>query len=197
MSWSPEEFAEVTSAFRREFAGAFRRMLVTRTGTGTWQTMGHALLDPTKPETREIENWPGIGVTARPPDGGSGEAVVVQIGGPNNPAIVATRDEATRTLVDDIAPNESTLYNSLSRVYVRNDGTIELRSHTPTTVEPALKGNTYTSAENTFLAAFVTWLGSLTTALPSMTTPNATLATAIGVFQTALTASKSAVVKVG
>lgn len=128
MTWSVQDFAEAAGVFRREMAGAVRRFVIGRSDGGVWQVLGHLLFDPTKRETKDVENYPGIGIFARPPNG-SGEGIVVQAGGPNNPAIVATRDEATRAKVNDIDADESTLYNSLARVYVKKDGTVEIRTH--------------------------------------------------------------------
>lgn len=141
MSWTSEDFAEAIGSFRREVAGVIRRMTIGRSDGGIWQTVGHILLDGTTKEAREVENYPGIGIFSRPPDGGSGESIVVHAGGPNNPAIVGSRDEATRANVDDIAADESTLYNSKSRVYIKADGSVEIRSHGGAAVSLATKAD--------------------------------------------------------
>lgn len=141
MAWSAQDFAEMAGGFRRELAGIVRRMTVSRSGTGIWQLAGHLLLDGLKRETREVENYSGIGIYARPPDNGSAEGIAVNVGGPNNPALIAMRDEGTRTKVDDIAPDESTLYNSQARIYVKADGTVEVRTHAGVAVSLALKSD--------------------------------------------------------
>jgi len=136
MRWTSEDFAEVIGAFRRETAGAIRRMVVGVAQSGVWQMLGHLLFDPTQREQKQVENYPGIGHYAKPPAGtGNAEGIVVQVGGggANNPALVATRDEGTRAAAfsggADLVDNESALYNSLGRVYVKSDGTIEIRTH--------------------------------------------------------------------
>lgn len=123
-----EDFANAIGEFRREMAGKIRRMVIGRSNGGIWQALGHALFDATKREAPDVENYPGIGIFARPPDR-QGEAIVVQVGGPNNPAIIAARDEATRAKVDAIAADETTIYNAEARVYLKHDGTIEARTH--------------------------------------------------------------------
>jgi phage gp45-like len=132
--YTAQEFAEQIGAFRRQVAGIVRRMSITLTEGGTWQTVGHFLFG-TDRETRTPEHYPGIGIAARPPAGSaSAEALVLQVGGQNQPAIVATRDEATRAQVADVAADETAIYNSLARVHAKDDGTIEARTHGGTAV---------------------------------------------------------------
>lgn len=199
--WSAEDYAEAIGAFRREFAGAFRRMLVTRSDTGTWQTRGHTIFDPTKPETREIEVYSGIGFFARPPDGGNGEAVVAQVGGPNNPAIIATRDESTRALVNDLGADEAAAYNSKARVHVTAGGTVDLRTHAAPATDFLLKGTTYRSAETTLIAALNTFVGVLSaqlgTTYPAIATAATVMQTAITTFNAAAATYLSQIGKVG
>lgn len=141
MRYTAEDFAIQVGAFRRQMAGLARRMLVTLTGGGVWQVIGHVLFDSQR-ETRQVENYPGIGFAARPPKGTtSAEAVVIQLGGQNNPAIVATRDEAARAKVADIVENESTAYNTVARVHVKADGSIEARTHAGVALELATKAD--------------------------------------------------------
>lgn len=130
--WTAEDYAEQIGEFRRQLFGSIRRMAISLTSGGIWQAVGHLLFDGVK-ETREIELWPGIGFFARPPRGSeSAEAIVVNAGGQNNSAIIATRDEATRQLVDDVADDEAAMFNTLARVHVQDDGTIEARTHAGT-----------------------------------------------------------------
>ena len=126
---SAEQFAEWTGSFRREVAGMLRRMTIGNTiGGGIWQAVGHVLFDIGIQETPDVELYPGVGIFARPPDG-NGELIVAQIAGPNQKAAIAQRDEATRQKVADINPDETALYNSQARVYVKADGTVEIRAH--------------------------------------------------------------------
>jgi hypothetical protein len=143
MSWTAADFAEMIGAFRREFAGAIRRMVISRASGGIWQLAGHVLFDVTRRETREVELYPGIGTYSEPPSTGSPEAIAVQVGGPNNPAIVATRDEATRQKIADVAGagDQFVGYNSQARVWVKPDGTIEARAHAGVAVALATKAD--------------------------------------------------------
>ena len=129
MKWSAEDFANQVGAFRRQLAGIVRRMTISLTDGGTWQTVGHLLFGGDK-ETRDPEHYPGVGFYARPPAGSeSAEAIVLQVAGQNQPAIVATRDEATRAKVTDIKADEAAVHNTQCRLYLKDDGTIEARTH--------------------------------------------------------------------
>lgn len=209
-TWTAEDFAAQIGAFRREVAGIVRRVVVTRSTGGIWQMLGHALFDASRKETREVENYPGIGLAARPPDNGQAEAIVVNVGGPNNPAMVATRDEATRAKVNDVKPDETTTYNSAVRLHAKANGTIELRAHASPVVEPTIKATTYRSAEDTMLSALTTCLIAINTyavaiaaiadptnvATPTLTTALTTMQTAIASFQAAAATYATTVVKV-
>lgn len=128
MTWTPADFAQEIGSFRRELRGLVRRMVVNLTDAGVWRVLGHALISPTDREGRDVENYPGIGFAARPP-AGLGEAIVIQVGGANNPAIVASRDEATRANVADLIADEAVMYNSTVRVHMKADGTVEIGTH--------------------------------------------------------------------
>jgi len=110
--------------------GLARKFSVALTDGTLWQIVGHVLFDATTPETKNVENYSGIGFYARPPAGSaSAEAVTVNIGGASTPAIVATRDEATRQhSAGDLEPNESCIFNGLARIRVRNDGIVEIHA---------------------------------------------------------------------
>jgi len=140
MKYTAQDFAEMIGSFRRQFGGLIRRMSVKLTTGGVWQVAGHLLFDNRR-EAPPAENYPGIGFSARPPANDSAEAIVVQVGGSNQPAIVATRDEATRAKVADIVVDEAVVYNSVARVYVKADGTIEIRTHGGAAARLALKSD--------------------------------------------------------
>lgn len=158
MRGDAEYFAQQIGEFRRMVAGVARRMVVRLTSGGVWQATGHLLFGGVR-ETREIELWPGIGFFARPPKGGtSAEAAVVNLGGQNNPAIIATRDELTRKKVDDVVDDEAAMYNTVARLHVKADGTIEARTHAGvaiklptladvTKIETAIAGATITPGD--------------------------------------------------
>lgn len=126
--WTAEDFAVQIGSFRREVAGRVRRFLVTLTSDVLWQLTGHSLIDPTEIEVRSVEVFPGIGFFARPPEGSeSAEAISLTVGGSNSPAIVATRDEATRQAsAGDLDADSAAMFNTLCRVHCRPDGVIEL-----------------------------------------------------------------------
>lgn len=128
MKYTAEDFANQIGEFRRKMAGMVRRMVVKLSDGGVWQVAGHLLFEGQR-EAPPAENYPGIGFAARPPAGTSAEAIVVQVGGANQPAIVGLRDEATRAKVSTIVADEAVVYNSVARVYVKADGTIEIRTH--------------------------------------------------------------------
>lgn len=140
MKYTAEDFANQIGEFRRKMAGMVRRMVVKLSDGGVWQVAGHLLFEGQR-EAPPAENYPGIGFAARPPAGTSAEAIVVQVGGANQPAIVGLRDEATRAKVSTIVADEAVVYNSVARVYVKADGTIEIRSHAGAAVALATKAD--------------------------------------------------------
>lgn len=122
------ELAHAIDPARVRAAGAIRRMAITLTAKVLWQLTGFRLPDGTT-ETALAEVFGGIGFFARPPSGSKPEAIVLMVGDANTPVIVALRDEQTRAKVAGaFKPNESGVFNTLSIVYVKDDGTIEARS---------------------------------------------------------------------
>lgn len=117
-----KDWRDFTSTEARRLAGTLRRMAVAVTnvlsGVGTttasfWQVVGHLLFDNTTQETADAEVFSGVGFYARPPAGANAEAIVAFPGGPSNPAIVASRDEATRKKVAGAALQDETfVFNS-------------------------------------------------------------------------------------
>jgi phage gp45-like len=124
----PGDHAKAISPDTRNTLGMIRRVLVNLTDGALWRIIGHRLLEGR--EARDVEVFPGIGIFARPAKGGSPEAIVANPGGgAASGVIVAMRDEATRKKVADLKSDETTAYNSLSRVHIVDDGTVEIRSH--------------------------------------------------------------------
>ncbi len=127
----PGEHADAISAAARDVLGRIRRMAVTLTSSAIWQVAGHILLDGDL-ETRPAEAFTGFGFYARPPAGGTPEAIVVFPGGAANAVIVGTRDEKTRRevfkVVGKLAAGETAVFNAGSIVILKADGTIEIRS---------------------------------------------------------------------
>lgn len=130
-----KDWRDLTSAQARELAGKVRRMAVSVTnvlaGVGTttasfWQVVGHLLLDNTTRETADAEVFSGVGFYARPPAGANAEAIVTFPGGPSNPVIVASRDEATRKKVAGAALQDETfIYNSKVAIRFTASGLIQ------------------------------------------------------------------------
>jgi hypothetical protein len=96
---STESVRNRTSPTMRDALGLVRRMAVTLTDGAFWQVIGHLLMDGVTREPRTVEPWQGIGFSARPAPGSNAEGVMVNIGGAQNPALVATRDEDLRRKV--------------------------------------------------------------------------------------------------
>lgn len=124
---SSERFAEATNPAKRSMRSMVRRLAIVATSRVLWQLTGVRTLDGDT-EAVTVEVFPGIGFYARPPSTSKPEAVVVNVGGANAPAIVATRDEQTRKAVADLAVDEAAMFNSQAIVHVKADGTIHARS---------------------------------------------------------------------
>lgn len=137
---SSSRFAEATDPGKRGLRSMVRRLAIVATSRVLWQLSGVRNLDGTT-EALGVEVFPGIGFYARPPASSKPEAVVVNVGGANAPAIVATRDEQTRKAVADIAEDEAAVFNSTGGVFVKADGTIEARSAGGTAVALATKAD--------------------------------------------------------
>ncbi|HEY6179067.1 MAG TPA: hypothetical protein VIX73_31655 [Kofleriaceae bacterium] len=130
-----KDWRNFTSTQMRQLAGTVRRMAVGVTnvlsGVGTttasfWQVVGHLLLDNTTRETADAEVFSGVGFYARPPAGANAEAIVAFPGGPSNPVVVASRDEATRKKSVGAANQDETyVYNSQVVLRLSNSGLIQ------------------------------------------------------------------------
>lgn len=124
---SVARFAAATDPGKRSLRSMVRRLAVVATSRVLWQLSGVRTLDG-ETEALTVEVFPGIGFYARPHSGSKPEAVIVNVGGANAPAIVATRDEQTRKASADIAANESAMFNTLATVHVTAGGTVDVRS---------------------------------------------------------------------
>lgn len=108
-------------------AGMIRRMAITLTTKALWQLAGFRSYDGSI-ETRQAEPFGGMGFYARPPASGAPEAIAVMVGDAKTAVIVATRDEKTRAAVaGDVQPGETMVYNDKACIYVKADGTVEIR----------------------------------------------------------------------
>lgn len=110
-------FSRDTDPTLRSLRGMVRRLAITATARVLWQLSGVRNLDGST-EAMSVEVFPGIGFYARPPAQARAEAIVVNAGGANAPAVVATRDEDTRKAVADLAEDEAAMFNSQAVVHV-------------------------------------------------------------------------------
>lgn len=195
-NWSTQELAERIGAHRREMAGRIRKMTISITDESSWQMLGHLAIDPTDRENREIEPFTGIGIYARPPAGSdSAEAIVVQVGGSNCPAIVATRDEATRAAVaGGVQPNETAIFNTLAMLLVKANGTIEVGSGP--LAQPTMMGTTFLNALLTLTAAISTYANAAGTEVPALAAAGTALAAAVTAFNAAASDYLTTIAKV-
>lgn len=130
-----KDWRDLTSTQARELAGKVRRMAVSvtnivkdavTTSFSFWQVVGHLLQDNTTQETADAEVFSGVGFYARPPAGANAEAIVAFPGGPSNPVVVASRDEATRKKAAGQALQDETfVYNSQVVIRMNSAGLIQ------------------------------------------------------------------------
>lgn len=124
----PLEHAEAVGAHAREFSARLRRMVVTRSNSDILQVTGHTLLDGDV-ETWEAESFQGIGYAARPAEDEEVEAIVGLVGGPGNPIVIATRNQATRvSMAADLAAGETQLHNAVVLIRILAGGKVEIRT---------------------------------------------------------------------
>jgi hypothetical protein len=126
-----EEARNQFSQQNRKFLGMVRRMAVTVTSGAFWQVVGGLLLDGVTKETRAAEPFSGIGFYARPAPGVNAEAIVLNVGAaPENPVIVATRDEDSRKKFANIAQDETSAYNTRTKILILKTGEVTVGRHT-------------------------------------------------------------------
>lgn len=169
---SVERFARVTDPEANARRGSIRRMVVSRAGAVLWQLLGFTV-GGKKEATRGIEVFHGVGITAIPAADGKPEAIVINVVDANAPVIIATRDEKTRASVvpSGMKAGETCIYSGAAIVYLKADGTVEIR--TPAGVAGALA----TKADVKELADFVNTLfvgGTGSAVIPPNTVPRPT-----------------------
>lgn len=184
-----DEVRDRTSPESRGSLGALRLFAVgvTSIAGGIWELIGHKMQDARTRETRRAPNFSGIGFYARPHPGAKTDAFAGFVGGSQNPVIVATRDEATRARVANIAPDETAMFNTLAIAVCRNGGTFEVKAPGGTPQRTML-GETYRNAEDQMLTALSAAV-ALISNIPGLTAPQIAIVTAataaISVFQAA------------
>lgn len=130
-----KDWRDLTSSEALRLAGSIRRMAVkitnvfkdgVTTSASFWQLLGHLLLDNTTQETADAEVFSGVGFYARPPAGANAEAIVAFPGGPSNPVVVASRDEATRKKVAGACgQDEAFMFTSKVAIHMTASGEIQ------------------------------------------------------------------------
>lgn len=169
---SVERFARVTDPESNARRGSIRRMVVSRAGAVLWQLLGFTV-GGKKEATRGIEVFHGVGITAIPASDGKPEAIVINVVDANAPVIIATRDEKTRAAVVPSGMNagETCVYSGAAIVYLKVDGTVEIRTPGGTASRLA------TVEDVEALAEFVNGLfvgGSGSAVIPANTVPRPT-----------------------
>ncbi len=131
---SAKELAGATDPGQRRASGMVRRFGVASTSKVIWRLTGVRGLETT--EQVDAEVFAGIGIYARPGANGKPEAIVVNVGDARHPVIIATRDEAAAHAIrGDLGANkpaagETLIFASVGGavVYLRNNGTVEVRT---------------------------------------------------------------------
>lgn len=182
-----DEARHQTSTENRNALGMLRRMAITVTRRPFWQAVGVLLLDGVTREAPNAEVFSGIGFYSRPAPGVRAEAIIGHVGGPENPVILATRDEDTRRRVAQLDQDETAIYNTLATVVVKKTGTVEIRLAAGV-AQKTLLGETYRAAEDAMLTAVSSAI-ALISNIPGLTAPQLALVTAA---TAAITAFKAA-----
>lgn len=126
-----EETRAENSVDRRNALGMLGRMAVRVTSGPFWQGVGALVFGI--PEKRQGEVFSGVGFYSRPAPGVNAEAIFGYPYGPENPVIIATRDEDTRKRVAKINQDETIAYNTVAALLVDKDGHIHAKLHNGTT----------------------------------------------------------------
>lgn len=130
MGRSAKQHARAGDPIEVKLRNLVRRFSVTGTKGALWKLLGIRGLEGD--ETGSAEVFHGVGITARPPVDGQPEAIVVNVGGAKAPVIVATRDQRTLAGVlaelGELEAGSTLVYSAGAIVYVRANGTVEIRS---------------------------------------------------------------------
>jgi phage gp45-like len=169
---SVERFARVTDPDLNAQRGAIRRMVVSRASTVLWQLLGFTV-ERKKETTRGVEVFHGVGISAIPSESGKPEAIVVNVGGATAPVVIASRDEKTRAAMvpSGMKAGETCIYSEGAVIYVRADGTVEVRTPAGTAKSLATKDDVKLLADfvNTLLVG-----GTGSAVIPPNTVPRPT-----------------------
>lgn len=169
-----------------QLKGLVRRMAITLTVKALWQLAGFRLPDG-KTETRQVEPFTGIGFYSRPPSSGKPEAIAVMVGDSTSPAIVATRDEKTRSAVaGGLQEDETMLFNSQAVVHATATGEVHMRSANGVAADAMIRGTTYRGAEDTLFTAVGALAAAVSTFAAACVGPTGAQLTALQAACTAM-----------
>lgn len=151
--------AAVTDPLAARLRGLVRRMIATATGLPRWQLRGVRAAYGGD-EVLQAEVFQGVGFAARPPASSSAEVIAVNVDGQAKaPVVVAARDEQTaaavRAAIGGLAAGDTLVYNASAIVFLRVDGTVEIRSPSGVAGELATKADLQalrTAIQNTVIA---------------------------------------------
>lgn len=137
--------AGLTDPLAGRLRGMVRRLIATATALPRWQLRGVRGADGAD-EVLQVEVFQGVGFAARPPASSAAEVVAVNVDGQAKaPIVVAARDEKTaaavRTAIGGLAAGDTLVYNASAIVFLRADGTVEIRSPSGVAGELATKAD--------------------------------------------------------
>lgn len=124
---SVEQYRNEIGPQHRGTVGSLRRMSIGHSSGVRWQVVGHRLVDSKTRETRDVEVFPNPGFFSRPRhDDLTAEAIVLFIAGSDHPVIIAGRDEAARAAAAALELDETCMFNSSTRIIIKQNGTVEI-----------------------------------------------------------------------
>ena len=148
-----------TAPVLQRLHGLVRRLIATATSLPRWQLRGVRGADGAD-EVMMVEVFQGIGFAARPPASSSAEVIALNVDGQAKaPVAVAARDEKTaaavRSAIGGLGAGDTLVFNAGVIVFLRSDGTVEIRSTGGTAVPLALRADLEalrTAIQNTVIA---------------------------------------------
>ncbi len=111
--------------------GLVRRLAVSKAAALLWDLLGVRVgTSSTARERIKAEPFYGIGIMALPSNGGAPEAIVLNVAGALAPVIVAARDAKAQqaAVPSNMSAGEVCVYSDGAIVYVRANGTVEVRT---------------------------------------------------------------------
>ncbi len=178
MGRSRKAHARVGDPIELRLRNMVRRFVVSVGHGAVWKLLGIRGLDG-EDETVTAEVFQGIGIASRPAADGEPEAIVVNVGGAKVPVIVATRDQRTLAGVlaslGELEAGSTLIFTAGAVVYVRANGTVEIRS--PGGAAAALATKADIDALKTYISTHThsgVTAGAAVSGVPAAAPPNAT-----------------------